>query len=107
MIKLRLLVFAAASSGMDLQGRAQFAHTDHKRLSMAQASRCFFARRIWAIGWCGGLHVLFLGGPQSLPNPRAGVGCLGLKRRGIWQKYRENYVKRGTSRSFIGGVQRH
>jgi len=52
MIKFRLLGLATLLLVWTAQGRAQFAHAEHKQIVDALASRCLCGRRIWGIGWC-------------------------------------------------------
>ncbi len=96
MFKFRLqlpLLFLALIS----QGRAQFAHTDHKRIVDA-AGKPLFLRATNLGNWLvpEGYMWLFEGGPQSPGEIRALVlELLGPEgSAAFWQKYRENYVTR-------------
>jgi len=97
MIKLRLLVLLLLLLAWTLQGRAQFAHTDHKQI-VDGAGKPLLLRATNLGNWMvpEGYMWLFQGGPQSPAEIRALVlELLGPEgSAAFWQKYRENYVKR-------------
>jgi endoglucanase len=91
-LQLPLLLLALIS-----QGRAQFAHTDHKQIIDA-AGRPLLLRATNLGNWLvpEGYMWLFEGGPQSPSEIRALVlELLGPEASAaFWQKYRENYITR-------------
>jgi len=97
MIKLRLLLLLLLLLAWTLQGRAQFAHTDHKQI-VDGAGKPLLLRATNLGNWMvpEGYMWLFQGGPQSPAEIRALVlELLGPEASAaFWQKYRENYVKR-------------
>ena len=92
-LPLLLLLLLALIS----QGRAQFAHTDHKQIVDA-AGKALFLRATNLGNWLvpEGYMWLFEGGPQSPGEIRALVlELLGPEgSAAFWRKYRENYVTR-------------
>jgi len=92
LLQLPLLLLASIS-----QGRAQFAHTDHKQIVDA-AGKPLILRATNLGNWLvpEGYMWLFEGGPQSPAEIRALVlELLGLEGSdAFWRKYRENYVTR-------------
>src|SRR5260370_37366789 len=105
MIKFRLLGLAMLLLLWAGQGRAQFAHTEHKQIvdgggpSGLRASKALLVRATNLGNWMvpEGYMWLFEGGPQSPSEIRALVlELLGPEgSEAFWQKYRENYVTRG------------
>ena len=97
MLKFRLLPSLVLLVSLTPQGKAQFAHTDHKQIVDA-AGKPLLTRAINLGNWLvpEGYMWLFQGGPQSPAEIRALVWEL-LGPEGsaaFWQKYRENYVTR-------------
>src|ERR1700704_4340144 len=97
MFKFRLLQLPLLLLALISQGRAQFAHTDHKQIVDA-AGKPLLLRATNLGNWMvpEGYMWLFQGGPQSPGEIRALVlELLGPEgSEAFWQKYRENYVTR-------------
>ena len=97
MFKFRLLGLTMLLLGWTSQGRAQFAHTEHKQIADA-AGKALLVRATNLGNWMvpEGYMWLFQGGPQSPGEIRALVmELLGPEgSEAFWQKYRENYVTR-------------
>jgi endoglucanase len=97
MFKFRLLRVPLLLLVLISQGRAQFAHTDHKQL-VDTAGKPLLVRATNLGNWLvpEGYMWLFEGGPQSPSEIRALVlELLGPEgSAAFWQKYRENYVTR-------------
>ena len=91
---LGLMILLLAWAG---QGRAQFAHTEHKQIVDA-AGKPLIVRATNLGNWMvpEGYMWLFQGGPQSPGEIRALVlELLGPEgSEAFWRKYRENYVTR-------------
>jgi endoglucanase len=97
MIKLRLLGLAILVLAWTGQGRAQFAHTEHKQIVDA-AGKPLLIRATNLGNWLvpEGYMWLLKDGPQSPSEIRALVlELLGPEgSAAFWQKWRENYVTR-------------
>jgi hypothetical protein len=110
MFKCRLLVLLVLLLAWTAQGRAQFAHTEHKQIVDAggpsgfRASKPILIRATNLGNWMvpEGYMWLFQGGPQSASEIRALVlELLGPEgSEAFWRKYRENYGR--TSRCCTG-----
>src|SRR5258706_9418783 len=97
MIKFRLLGLATLLLVWTAQGRAQFAHAEHKQI-VDGAGKPLLVRATNLGNWLvpEGYMWRFEGGPQSPSEIRALVLAL-LGPEGsaaFWQKYRENYIRR-------------
>src|SRR5260370_19613653 len=97
MIKVRLLQLVLVLLVWTSQGRAQFAHKEHKQIVDA-GGKPLLVRATNLGNWMvpEGYMWLFHGGPQSPGEIRALVlELLGPEgSAAFWQKYRENYVTR-------------
>ena len=97
MTKFRLLGLMALVLMWTSQGRAQFAHTEHKQI-VDGAGKPLLVRATNLGNWMvpEGYMWLFEGGPQSPGEIRALVlELLGPEgAAAFWQKWRENYVTR-------------
>ena len=97
MFKFRLLLLSLLLLAWTSQGKAQFAHTDHKQIVDA-AGKPLLPRATNLGNWMvpEGYMWLFQDGPQSPSEIRALVlELLGPEgSAAFWQKYRENYVTR-------------
>ncbi len=97
MFKFRLLLLSLLLLAWTSQGKAQFAHTDHKQIVDA-AGKPLLPRATNLGNWMvpEGYMWLFQDGPQSPSEIRALVlELLGPEgSAAFWQKYRDNYVTR-------------